>query len=247
MNVGEILSVLAQRAPLHTAQDWDNVGLLVGDKTAAVTTVLTCLDVTEAAIDEAKRVGAQLIVSHHPVLFHPIKNLLSDSVLYRLAAEGIAVISLHTNLDMAADGINDRLAVMLGLCEITATPDGLCRYGVLPCEQAPQALAEVAAKTLHTALRVREGNGFVKTVAVCGGAGGDLLLELQPIPDAVITGELKHHEWLAFPPTVTVIEAGHYATELCATTILKDWLITSAPQLTVYAFADIPPYQTITE
>ena len=245
MTVQEILQQLAQRAPLHTAQEWDNVGLLTGDGAAKVTTAVTCLDVTDAAVDYAVSVGAQLIVSHHPVLFQPIRQLLSDHVLYRLAANGIAVISLHTNLDAAADGINDRLAAWLGLSDVTVLPDGLCRQGTLVSDITPQAFADSVSKTLHTAVRWRAGTRPIGTVAVCGGAGGDLLCELQPLPDAVVTGEIKHHEWLSFPPSVTVVEAGHYATEIQAATLLKDWLAAAEPTLSVYAFEDVPPYQTI--
>lgn len=240
-----IYEFLDSKAPFATAEEWDNVGLLVGSPTDSVSRVLVALDVTTGAIDAAKAVGADLIVTHHPVIFSPLRQLDGDSLPYTLAAAGIGVISAHTNLDKAADGVNDTLAARLGLTDVHPTEDGLCRVGTL-CEPTDAtAFAEAVAATLDTAVRTNGGN-TVSTVAVCGGSGGDYLDDLADKVDAFVTGEVRHHEWLwANARGVTVIEAGHYATEVPVVDTLCRWLTEAFPTLSVTAYYDDNPYTTV--
>ena len=102
----DIYNYIDSFAPFDIAMDFDNVGILVGDKNAEPTRAIVTLDVTDEVIDEAKEKSAQLIVSHHPVIFNPLKRLSADSVVYKLAQSGISVISAHTNLDLSSDGTN---------------------------------------------------------------------------------------------------------------------------------------------
>jgi len=122
VRLNEILGLLNSLYPPSLAEDWDNVGLQVGDNAALVDKVLICLDAEEAAIIKAEECGAQLVISHHPLIYRPLKRLTpGDEVgraLFRAIRSGIAVISAHTNLDRAADGLNDWLAERLGLEEI---------------------------------------------------------------------------------------------------------------------------------
>ena len=124
MKVKEILDFLGEKAPFDTCEEWDNVGLLVGSGYLPATRVLVALDVTDGAVEAAKAIGADLIVTHHPVIFRPISRLSADSMPYRLAAAGISVISAHTNLDKAVEGVNDTLAARLGLTDIEIAADG---------------------------------------------------------------------------------------------------------------------------
>ncbi len=115
----DVIGLLNRICPTDLAEDWDNVGLQVGDPAAAIDKVLVCLDAEDVAMQEAQRCGAQLIISHHPLIFRPLKRLSpadeTGRVLFQAIQQGIAVVSAHTNLDRAADGLNDWLAERLGL------------------------------------------------------------------------------------------------------------------------------------
>ena len=116
MTVREIYDAIDRIAPFQTAMDFDNVGILVGDENVDVTKTLLCLDVTPRVLREAKSIGAELIISHHPVIFNPLRTVQPQSIVYALVQSGIAVISAHTNLDMAYPyGVNDALCRKLGL------------------------------------------------------------------------------------------------------------------------------------
>lgn len=242
MTVQDVYNYLDSRAPFATCEEWDNVGLLIGDPQQTVHHILVTLDVTDGAIDAALATEADLIVSHHPVIFSPLRRLTADGIPYRLAANGIAVICAHTNLDRAADGVNDTLAVLLGLTDIHPADDGMCRIGTMPESVTATALAKLVAETLGTAVRV-SGSGDIRTVAVCGGSGGDFISALTPIADAFVTGEVRHHEWLA-ARDITVIEAGHYATEVPVVDTLCHWL-TDAFDAPVTPYYDSEPYTTL--
>lgn len=240
-----IMELLDSKAPFATAEEWDNVGLLIGSPDNEVTRVLVTLDATPAAIEAAKAVGAELIVTHHPVIFDPLKKLDSDSVPYTLAAAGIDVISVHTNADKADDGVNDILAERLGLTDLRVTEDGFCRIGRLSESTNATTFAKAVAATLDTAVRTN-GGGEIRTVAVCGGSGGDFITPLASEIDAFVSGEVRHHQWLeANALGVTVVEAGHYATEVPIVDTLCRWLREAFPTLTVTAYYDNAPYETV--
>lgn len=246
MTIRELMTFWEQRAPLALAEEWDNPGLLVGHPDAAVTGVLTTLDITPQAVQQAAHIGANLIISHHPVIFSPLRRLTADSVPYQLAQHGIAALCLHTNLDKAAGGVNDALIAALGWPAATIAADGLCRVVTLPAPLASQDFAETIARRLNTAVRVHTGGRAVRTVGVCSGAGGDCLLSLSEQVDAVLTGEIKHHEWLAFDATgITAVEAGHYATEIVAADALRRAMSEAFPTLRVDSFTQPAPYRTI--
>lgn len=242
MTVQDVYNYLDSRAPFATCEEWDNVGLLVGDARKTVHRILVTLDVTDGAIDAAVATGANLIVSHHPVIFSPLTRLEAGSIPYRLAASGIAVICAHTNLDRADGGVNDSLAALLGLTDIRTADDGMCRIGTLPQSVTAATLAKSVATTLDTSVRVN-GSGTIRTVAVCGGSGGDFIAALAPIADAFVTGEVRHHEWLA-ARDIAVIEAGHYATEVPVVDTLCRWL-SDAFDTPVTPYYDGEPYTTL--
>lgn len=246
MTIQDILTYIDSRAPFATAEEWDNPGLLVGDPAAKVEQVLVALDATEGALDTAIAVGADLILTHHPVIFAPLKRLDAHGLPYRLAAAGIGLVAAHTNLDKAADGVNDTLAARLGLENVTVAADGMTRVGTLPAEVTVTALAGQVAAALDTAVRVSNHDHPIRTVAVCGGSGGDFIPDLIGVADAFVTGEVKHHQWLqASADRLALIEAGHYATEAPVVDTLCRWLQEAFPALTVTAYYDGDPYVTI--
>ncbi len=246
MTIQNILTFLDNRAPFTTAEEWDNPGLLVGDPAAPVNRVLVALDATDGALDTARAVGADLIVTHHPVIFTPLKQLDAHSLPYRLAAAGIGLIAAHTNLDKAADGVNDTLAARLGLENVTVAADGMTRIGTLPVETNVTTFAGQVAQALDTAVRVSNHDRPIRTVAVCGGSGGDFIPDLVGVVDAFVTGEVKHHQWLeANANRLTLIEAGHYATEAPVVDTLCHWLQEAFPGLAVTAYYDGDPYTIV--
>lgn len=246
MTVGEIYAFLDEKAPFATAESWDNVGLLAGGPDREVSRILTALDITREAVEEAVRLGAQLIVSHHPVIFSPLRRLGCESIPYALARTDIAAICAHTNLDRAEGGVNDTLAFQLGLQEVRPLENGLCRLGVLPVSLSPERFAALVGTKLGTAVRLSPCRRSVRTVGLCSGAGGEYLSAFIGLADAFVTGEMKHHEWLeATGSGITVVEAGHYATESAAADTLAAWINQRFPAISCIPFCGQPPYITI--
>ena len=243
--VQEIVAFLREKAPFEMAEDWDNVGLLVGDKRAVTDTVYVALDITDEVIDNALKVGAQLIVSHHPVIFEPLKTVLKDSVPHRLVANGLTAVCMHTNLDKCTGGVNDTLAAALGLTDVQVGPDGMCRIGRLAMPMTADAFAKHCATVLGTAVKAHLGTDAVQTVVLCGGSGADLVLPLLETADAALTAELKHHEWLGLSPVKTVVDGGHFETEVGVVSVLTAWLQVQFPSLTVIRGEQTPPYRMI--
>ncbi len=219
---GDIYKAIDSFAPFCTAMDFDNPGLLVGDFKAEVDTVLLSLDITPAVVREAAELGAQLIVSHHPVIFQPLKNLSSDSVPYQLACKRIAAICAHTNLDMAAGGVNSCLAERLQLKNIGMLKEyensGLAEALVGETDRAfaPREFAAFVKEALCCdGLRYTDGVKTITKVGLCGGGGADLIYAAaQSGCQAFVTGESKHNILLdAENIGITLVDAGHFATE----------------------------------
>lgn len=247
MTVQDIFELLQQKAPLALAEEWDNAGLLVGDGKTEVKTVVVALDVTNAVIDRATEAHAELIVTHHPVIFDALKNVTADSLVYRLASAGVSVISMHTNADKAEGGVNDCLCEKLGLSDIEIAPDGMSRIGKLPASMTADVFATYVAQCLDTAVRVKAGADMIRTVALCGGGGADLVLSLLDTADAALTGEVKHHEWLSVPLAKTLVDGGHYATEIVITDRFCEWLHDAFPNLNIILYKGEAPYKTMKE
>ena len=244
MTIRDLLAALQEKAPFETAEEWDNTGLAVGSETMPMTKAVVALDATEEALQVAIAVGADVIITHHPLLFEPLKTLSAESLPYRLAAAGIAAVSVHTNLDKAVGGVNDCLAEQLELQDVTISPDGMSRIGTLPEELSPSAFTDYVAEHLNASVRVKKGTSPIRTVALCGGAGAELVLPLLETADAAVTGELKHHEWLAVPADKTMVDGGHYATEVVVLPRLCKWLCEAFPNVSVVPFYGEAPYIT---
>ena len=190
VTVGQIYNVLNELAPVQYQMDFDNSGFLIGDCSREVQAVITALDITDDVIEEAVSLHADLIVSHHPLLFHPLRNVRSDNLTGRkvlaLAKHEIAAICMHTNLDIADGGVNDALmhalsAEITGILEPTGADDqgqplGCGRIGLLGKPVSLEEFMQYLIERLHVSgLRYCDGGKRVQKLAVCGGSGGNML------------------------------------------------------------------------
>lgn len=216
--VQHLYEYLDSLAPFSAQMPWDNSGFLVGDPQKEVRVCVLAMDVTADVIRYAQSVGAQLIITHHPVIFAPIKRVTADTLVYRLIRADISVISAHTNLDLAEGGVNDMLAETLGLRNIRPfeNEDQIGRIGDLPEVMTPAEFAAYTKEKLGVTADVAYvGENAVRTVALVGGAGSDYIAAaVKAGADGYVTGEVKHHEWMAAQDMpITVVSAGHHATE----------------------------------
>ena len=219
---GDIYDFIDGMAPFHTAMGFDNPGLLVGARNTPVQAALFSLDSTPAVVREAKELQADLIISHHPVIFHPLKRIDADTAPYLLVKFGIAAICAHTNLDMAAEGVNTCLAKRLRLKNIrmlkeyenTGLPEALA--GETEQEYSPRAFAEFVKEVLGCdGLRYTDGERSITKVGLCSGGGADLVYDAAQYGcQAFVTGESKHNILLdAENMRITLVDAGHFYTE----------------------------------
>ena len=237
MKVKQILELLDEMCPPELAESYDNVGLLAGHPDQEVDTVLCSLDLTEQVVAEAIQRGAQLILTHHPILFHARKNLREDDpegrLLCCLVRSGLALIAAHTNYDDAPVGVNDALADALGLQQIELLSNGL-RVGNLPQGMKVSTLTGYLSERLQAVIRPYALNDAeIVRLAVCGGAGS----EFYPLAKAAgarayLTGEIHHHDMLAaMSEGMVLFEAGHYETEQIAIKSLANRLQKAAHAL----------------
>lgn len=223
MKVKDYLNIIEDFAPKSLAFDWDNVGLMLGNPDMEVTSVVVAMDLTFKVLEEAKQQGANLIVTHHPVIFHPVGTLREDDfsgkILSEAIRQGVAVISTHTNLDLAPDGVNFNLAKALGLSDIQLCDDGFHYYGELNESITAAEMWKNVEKLLDTKCRCLYNKGAdckVKRVGVSCGAFDDEIKWLRDCGvDVLVTGEAKHSGVMELShEDFTVILAGHYATEM---------------------------------
>lgn len=247
--VRDIYNFMDKIAPFHIQEDFDNAGFLVGRGESAVGRVLVALDITLEVAEEARSWGAELIVAHHPVVFHPVKSVtdgsLTGRVLLALIENKIAAICAHTNLDAVEGGVNDALALRLGLTDIgqlrqtgvdgQGRPYGIGRVGLVP--EQPLYDFAMAVKRLLGAngIRLVDGGKPVRMVAVGGGACADLMSDaLAQGCDTFVTSDVKYHQFLeARALELNLVDAGHFPTEDVVCLVLQDWLSKRFPQVAV--------------
>lgn len=226
----EVLATLDDIAAFSLAATWDNVGLMVGDPTMTVTGIMVALDPTEEVLAEAHTRQANVLVTHHPLIFQPLKAMRTDQPLGRLLAlaarQNMAVVACHTNLDMAKGGVNDVLAARLGLSDIAAFPAnnatsakniGLGRSGRYNVPLAAKEFTErlMASLDIPDLRVVGKLPPAITRVAVCGGSGADLAeAAWQEGNQVLVTAEVKLSiaRW-AETAGLCIVDAGHFATE----------------------------------
>ena len=220
----EILAELSALAPPQLAEEWDNVGLLV-QPPLPVDRVLVALDITQKVIQEAQEKCCQLIVSHHPVIFQPLGRLLAGEPAAELLRRGMGAICMHTNLDSAQGGVNDRLCEIFGLTQ-TQPVAGMGRMGLLQKPCSAGELAELCQKKLGGPVQYVPGQNPISRLAVLGGAGGDFVQAAYDAgADCLLTGEARHHEaLLAKRLGIALLAAGHFETEWPVVQVLADRL-----------------------
>ena len=261
MKIKQVLEALERFAPLPLQESWDNAGLQIGLTEAEVSGALLCLDVTEAVVDEAIRRGCNLIVSHHPLLFRGLKQVADmndvQRTVRRAIKEDICVVSMHTNLDNAQDGVNFKIAEKLtppltpprqerGETPPPAPPRKERGIKGMGDEQKP---GQWVMLTLESPMESRTFVEYVKErmeaqcamcnellhrpirkVAICGGAG-DFLLDdvIAAGADAFVTGEMHYHQYFGHEQEIQICVIGHYESEHFTTEVLRDVIERECP------------------
>ena len=229
-----MLQELELFAPLSLQDSFDNAGIQVGDVDKVATGVLLCLDITEDVIEEASQLNCNLIISHHPLLFKPLKSLTGKSYIERCVMkailQGIVIYSAHTNLDNAFRGVSYRVAEKIGLQNIEVLSPMTDHIGDIPENAGSGVIGELIfpqkekdflyqlkdifqLKTLqYSPLRNKE----IKKVAVCGGSGAFLIPNaIASGADAFVTGEAKYNSYYDVENIILLAVIGHYESEVC--------------------------------
>jgi dinuclear metal center YbgI/SA1388 family protein len=248
MKVKEVIAALEQFAPLPLQDDFDNSGLQIGLTEADVTGALLCLDVTEEVIDEVAERGLNLIVAHHPLLFHPLKAVVGRTYVERCTLKaiqkGIAIYAAHTNMDNAVGGVNYEIARRIGLTDVELLTKreangvvcGAGVVGMLPQPEDEQAFmmrlkATFGVKALqHNSLTRKP----VQRVALCGGAGAFLLGDAIRVgANCFITGEIHYHDFFGHDGEILMVSMGHFESEQFTPFIFERLLREQFPTLRV--------------
>lgn len=216
--VKNIYDYINSVAPFDTAEQWDNSGFLVGDFRKEVKKAVLTLDVTKAVAEYAESVGADLIISHHPIIFGGVNSIKKGSALYTAVNNDIAVISAHTNFDKAENGINDNLCRLLGLNEIKQIENSFLSAGSLDYDMSIDDFAQFVSDTLDVSgIRYTDTEKPIRKVAVGGGACEEYAELALQYADCFVTGDMKYHQMLDFAENdMAVISAGHFETENAA-------------------------------
>lgn len=231
MTVREIYNYIDSFAPFCAQESWDNSGILVGDDSKEVKSIMLCLDITKEIASEAVSKNVSLVISHHPVIFSPLKALSPDNPAVILSAGGVSAICMHTSFDFASGGLNDFLAEKLGVGKVIDCPiedeTGLGRIIELFDETSSKDLAQKIRDMLGCqAIRLNLPEKQIKRVGVISGAGGGYYqLAMKKGCDALITGDVKHNQFVdAQNDGFSMIDAGHYYTENIITEYLLEKL-----------------------
>lgn len=230
--VNDIFENLNELAPVSLKMDFDNVGLLVGNGKNTVKKCLIALDITNEVIDEAISVGAELIVSHHPIIFEAQKTVLEDDIvggkLVKLIRNGISAVCMHTNLDIAQGGVNDALMAVLGCkAEEALDYDGCGRTGEYATPIEFEVFLNMCKESLNTkGLRYYYAGSPVKKIAVMGGSGGGCVaLAKEKGCDTYVTADVKYNQFLdAKELGINLIDADHFCTENVIVPVLYERL-----------------------
>lgn len=242
--VRQVYEAMQAIAPLELAEHWDNPGLLV-DCGGQMHRVLAALDITPEVVAEAAAKQCEMIVSHHPVIFDPLKKIGPQDVPFQLVQAGISAICMHTNLDAAEGGVNEVLAGIFGMRDWEVFADGCGRVGEVEPITVPELARKAQAVLGGRCNRPRSGPAVqvkfadtgrtVKRLAVISGAGGSMFEDALAVgADCLLTGEANHHAAVdAVRLGLSLVAAGHYATEFPVCAAIADRLHAAFPELEV--------------
>ena len=233
MQIREITDAIERYAPLRLQEEWDNAGIQVGNPDAEVTGVMLCTDATEAVVAEAVERGFNLVIAHHPLIFHGLKKIMGRTPVERAVAMAIkhdvTIYSAHTNMDSAWQGVSFRMADKIGMSDVKfldandVTPYGDADSTTAGCGVIGDIEPMTAVEVLH---RVKEafevgavrysgdGNALVSRIALCGGAGGFLLDKaVEQGAQLYVTADMRYHDFLDNNQRIVVADIGHYESE----------------------------------
>lgn len=243
MRIRELYEILNGRIPSSLSCEWDNDGLMCcPDPEKEVKKVLLTLDVTDDAVQYAAKAGCDLVVSHHPLVFHPLRRV-TDPRLMTLIRNGISVFSFHTRLDSVSGGVNDRLAALLSLHNAEPFGDGMGRVGELDSPMTPERFGEYVRRILGApAIRMAGVQKPVLRVAVLGGSGGDMVQDAVACgADAYVSGEFSHHHFTdAAQNGILLVEAGHFHTENPVLSVLREMILSAGAAAEILEFSSDP-------
>ena len=244
MKIQEFYQFLEMRIPSSLSCEWDNDGLMCcADTNREVKRVLIALDITAAVVEEAIAGGYDVILSHHPLIFHPLRAVApTDGVakkVIRLLQAGVTAMSFHTRLDAVEGGVNDALATALGLCDVIPFGEGGEAIGRIGTLSESMTLDEFAARVKRVtgapSVQLADAGRSVRRVALLGGGGsGDVMAAYAAGADTYLTGELKHNQLTDAPELgMNLIDAGHFYTEDHICIRLRELALEADPTLTV--------------
>ncbi len=245
--INDIYNYIDSIAPFNTQCEWDNSGLLIGNDERNIKNAVLSLDVTSHTVEYAKENNAELIISHHPIIFTPLKNIPHESVVYSCIENHIDVISAHTCFDKSPLGINFNLAKRLGLLNTYMLPDSFMAVGELEQPMDIDAFAEfVKEKLCVKGMRYTKTTKQIRKVALIGGAACEYAEAAMSVADCFITGEVKHHIFTyCSENNFAIIEAGHFETESDSFKMLIPMLSKEFPDINFLWANDNNPVHTI--
>ena len=245
MTVNDILNCITEIAPLKWQEHYDNAGIQVGDLNAETHKALIALDVTEELVDEAVAKSCDLIISHHPLIFHGLKHLTPNTYIERVVMKAIkhdiAIISMHTNLDNSYLGVSRVLAERLGLVNLNLLQPSveepeLCGAGMIGEYEKPMKeldfLTLVADKIGSPCLKHSALTGkTIQKVALCGGSGTPFMPDaLRQKADAYLTADIKYHDFFVPEGNILLIDGGHFETEQFTKQLIKELIQKKIPK-----------------
>ena len=244
MTVKDIMACITEIAPLQWQEHYDNAGIQVGDLNAEVRKALICLDITEEIVDEAVAKNCDMIISHHPLIFHGLKHITPETYIERAVVKAlkhdIAMVSMHTNLDNSYLGVSCVLAEKLGLNHLqllqpSGTQPEICGAGMIG--EFPTPLSELdflnlVADTIgspclrHSALTGRQ----ISKVALCGGSGTPFMSDaLRQKADAYLTADIKDHDFFVPEGKILLVDGGHFETEQFTKQLIRELIQKKIP------------------
>ena len=231
------MACITEIAPLQWQEHYDNAGIQVGDLNAEVRKALICLDITEEIVDEAVAKNCDMIISHHPLIFHGLKHITPETYIERAVVKAlkhdIAMVSMHTNLDNSYLGVSRVLAEKLGLKNLhllqpSAAAPEICGAGMMgefPAPMEESDFLNLVAETIgspclrHSALTGRQ----ISKVALCGGSGTPFMSDaLRQKADAYVTADIKYHDFFVPEGEILLVDGGHFETEQFTKQLIRE-------------------------
>lgn len=257
VKIKDIVCALEYFAPLPLQESYDNAGLQVGLTEAEASGALLCLDVTEEVMEEAISLGCNVVISHHPLLFRPLRRLTADTQVERVVRmavqHDVAIYSAHTNLDNAEDGVNYKIAEKLSLMDVQMLSPRMVKamvggkermvkagsgvMGYLPSPMEASLFLEWVKDVFHVDCLMHNEllRRPIQSVALCGGAGDFVMDEaLRQEADAFLTGEMHYHQYMGTEQLLQIGVLGHYQSEQFTMEIIRQLLEEKAPELPVF-------------